>query len=198
MIIRLANKNDCSEIARIHFQEIKWGFLSELGEKFLYYFYQAMIGSESAFLIVAENNESIVGFVSGCANLKKFYKEFVKKYSFKIPFILLTKIFDLSVIKKVFETIKYSKKEKQNLPQAELLSIAVSSEFQGQGVSQKLLEKFLFEMRKRNIDQFKVIVGENLIRAIRFYEKKGFEFHSKSFVHQDMPSRIYIYNIKKQ
>lgn len=198
MIIKLANKDDCSEVAKLHVQEIKWGFLSELGERFLYYFYLATIDSQKAFLIVAENNGSIVGFVSGCIDLKKFYKDFAKKYTFRVLPLLFKKFFSINSLKKIFETRKYTKQEEKNLPKTELLSITVSSKFQGSGIAQKLLENFISEIKKRNIDQFKVIVGENLIRAIRFYEKSGFEFYSQSFIHQDMPSRIYIYNIKKQ
>ena len=156
-----------------------------------------MVNSQNAFLIIAEDNNSIMGFVSGCTNFNKFYKEFIRKYSFKVSFILLRKIFSPDIIVKILETMKYSGQEKKDLPQAELLSIAVLSEFQGKGVSQQLLDGFLIEMKKRNIEKFKVIVGENLDRAIRFYEKNDFKFHSKSFVHKNMPSRIYIYNLKK-
>lgn len=194
MIIRLANKDDCLKIAKIHVQEIKHGFLSELGEKFLYYFYQAIINSSNTFLIVAENNNLVVGFVSGSTDLKKFYKEFFKKYGFKVFLILLRRILNIIIIKKVFETIKYSKKE--DFLKAEFLSIAVLTNFQGLGIARKLLDKFISEMKKRNITKFKVIIGENLTRAIGFYEKNGFKFHSKSFVHKNMPSKIYIYNIE--
>jgi len=198
MIYRLANKKDCFKIAEIHFQEIKWGFLSRLGEKFLCYFYQAMVNSQNAFLIIAEDNNSVIGFVSGCANLKKFYKEFIRKYGFKVSFILLRKFFSPNIVGKILETMKYSGQEKKDLPKAELLGIAVLSEFQGQGISRQLLDSFFIEMKKRNIESFKVIVGENLDRAVRFYEKNDFKFHSKSFVHKDMPSRIYIYNIENR
>jgi len=196
--IRLANKEDCQKVVKIHIQEIKWGFLSRLGEKFLCYFYQAMVNSQNAFLIIAEDNNFVIGFVSGCVGLKKFYKEFIRKYIFKVSFILLRKIFSPDIIGKILETMKYSGQEKNDLPQAELLSIAVLPEFQGKGVSQQLLDRFFIEMKKRNIEKFKVIVGENLDRAVRFYEKNDFKFHSKSFVHKDMPSRIYIYNIENR
>lgn len=195
MSIRLTNKDDCLEVAKLHIQEIKLGFLSELGEKFLYYFYLAMIDSPNAFLIVAEDNGSIIGFISGCIDLKKFYKEFVKKYSPKVFFILLKKFFNLKTIKNILETIKYAGKEKKNLPKAELLALAVKKEFQGQGIAGKMLEKFVWEMKTRKVSDFKVIVGEELSPAIRFYEKNGFKFHSKNFVHQNRPSMIHIYNI---
>ncbi len=192
MIIRLANKDDCSGVAKIHAQEIKLGFLSELGEKFLFYFYSAMIDSPNAFLIVAEDNGSIIGFISGCIDLKKFYRGFVRKYIIKITPILFKKVFNINSLKKILETTKYAKQEEKKLPETELVSFAVSSQFQGRGVAKKLLDEFFSKMRKNGVEHIRVIVGEGLKSAIKFYEKNGFKFYSKSFVHQDMPSRIYI------
>ena len=192
--IRLANKKDCQQVAKIHLQEIKWGFLSRLGEKFLCYFYQALIDSPSGFLIIAQENDSFVGFISGSTDLKKFYKIFSRKYFFKILPLLFRKLFSVNILKKIYETRKYSKEE-NDLPKAELISIALHSQFQGIGISAQLLDEFFLEMKKRKIRTIKVIVGENLVQANKFYQKNGFKFHSKSFVHKDMPSIIYIYNI---
>ncbi len=197
MNIRLAKKNDCQEIAEIHFQEIKYGFLNQLGKKFLSYFYMAMITSPNAFLVVAEEDDKVIGFISGCTNLNKFYKDFVRQYTFKSFLILLKKIFSFSIFKKVFEVMSYSQKEEKDLPQSELLSIAIIKEYQGQGIAQKLLEKFVLEMKTREIKKFRVIVGENLPQANKFYLKSGFVFHSKNSVHKDTPSNIYIYIIEK-
>lgn len=193
MDIRLGNKNDCSQAAEIHLKEIDQGFLNQLGEKFLYYFYRAMVNSPNAFLVVVEEKGSLIGFVAGCINLKKFYKEFVRKYWLRSFLIVLTKI---PLIKKIIELIKYSKGEEKNLPQAELLAIAVKSQFRGKGIAGQMLERFISEMKNRGLDSFKVIVGQSLIEANKFYQKKGFQFHSQEAVHRDQPSNLYIYKIK--
>ncbi len=195
MNIRPAQKQDCQEVAKIHAKQINTGFLSELGEKFLYSFYSAMTDSENAFLLVAEDNSRIVGFISGCFDLGGFYKEFVKKNKLKILPVLLKKIFNLGTANKIFETIKYSKKEKKDLPSAELISIAVLDEFQGRGLAKELLNGLVDVMKERGILIFKVVVGENLGRANSFYKKNGFVFHSTESVHKNRPSSIYIYNI---
>jgi len=196
MNIRLADKKDATQIANLHQREINQGFLRKLGENFLRQLYEAMIVLPSSFIMVAEENNQIIGFVSGCFNISSFYREFLKKYLFKVFFILLPKIFRLTVFKKIFEIIKYPKEVKKNLPSAELLTIAVLKNFHGQGVAQKLFEGFLSEMKNRNIKQFKVVVGESLSRAIRFYEKMGFKLHSSVSIHKNESSRIYIYTIE--
>jgi len=196
MNICLATKNDALEIAKIHKQEINQGFLSQLGIKFLAKLYEAMILSKESFVVVAKENNQIIGFISGCVNVKNFYKDFLKNHTFSAIIILLPKFFNFVTIKKIFETLKYSKRKEDNLPEAELLVIASKREFHGKGIALKTFECFINEMKKREIEQFKVIVGENLSRAIGFYKKMGFSFHSNTNIHGKESSRIYIYNIK--
>ncbi len=107
----------------------------------------------------------------------------------------MPKIFKISILKKIKETLKYKNTNKNNLSQAELLSIAIAKKFQGQGIAQILLAEFIKEMKKRKVNQFKVMVGEKLPRAIAFYEKMGFKFFSKKSIHQGQPSKIYIYDL---
>ena len=189
MRICLADKKDAVHIARIHLREINQGFLSQLGLKFLSKLYEAMILSKNSFVVIAKENNQIIGFISGSVNARKFYKYFFKKYFFQIFFILLLKITNF---KKIFETLKYSQ-ENQDLPQAELLSIAVVKKYQGRGVAQKLFEKFFKEMQKLKVKKFKVVVSENLTSAIGFYAKMGFKYHSSVSIHQNKLSKIYIY-----
>ena len=197
IIISLSDKKDAVQIAKIHQQEINQGFLSQLGIGLLSKLYKAMTVSSNAFAVVAKDNGRVVGFIGGCTNVGKFYRDFLKKYFIQIVFILLPKIFRISTLKKIFETLKYPKQEKEkNLPKAELLTIAVSKEFHGQGIAQKMLEKFAFEMEKRGINVFKVVVGESLSQAIKYYEKMGFEFHSSCSIHGKELSRIYTYKVK--
>jgi len=196
MNISLATKKDSVQIARIHKQEINQGFLSQLGVKFLSKLYEATIMSKNSFVVVARENNQIIGFISGCTNVKNFYKYFLKKYTLWAIIILLPKLLKFATIKKIFETLKYSRKKEENLPETELLVIAIKKEFHGQGIAIKMFNFFVNEMKNKKIKQFKVIVGKNLSRAIGFYEKMGFKFHSNTQIHQGPLSKIYIYNVK--
>jgi len=195
MIIRLATKKDAGQIAKIHKGEITKGFLSQLGEGFLSLFYEAIIFFPDSFVVVAEEGGRVVGFVSGCLNISELYKKFFKKYAISSFFILLPKIFSLVIIKKIFETKGYSQYTEENLPKEELLTIAVFKDFKGRGISKDIFERFVFEMKQRNVKSFKVVVGGDLERAIGFYEKMGLSFHSEIFVHKGAVSKIYIYQI---
>jgi predicted GNAT family acetyltransferase len=67
-------------------------------------------------------------------------------YFFQSFLILLPKIFSSSG--KIAETLLYPSKEKA-LPKAELLTIAVSQKFQGQGIAQHMFKEFTAQMKKR-------------------------------------------------
>ena len=199
--IRKANFHDAKACANIHHQEIATGFLSQLGTRFLEVLYTAMVTSQHALCIVAEDEKGqVVGFVSGCFHVSKFYKEFIVKHGLKAFLILLPQIMKPVVLKKVFETAKYpsiatdtAKNVGENeLPKAELLSIAVKPHVRGMGVSQKLTTALFDECKKRGIQRIKVVVGVENIRANKFYEKVGFELYSDIEVHESERSNVYV------
>lgn len=192
MNISLSHKEDALAMAKIHKAEISGGFLSSLSLAFLSRFYLALVQSPVSFCIVAKENNQVVGFVAGTTNLNAFYKYFLAHYFFQSCIILLPKIF--SSFKKVLETLLYSKK-KESLPKAELLTIAITKQFQGQGLGRLMLAPFIAEMKKRKIAIFKVLVGEELKPAIKFYGKNSFTFLKNITIHGKNPSRVYSYTI---
>ncbi len=192
MIIVLAQKKDALTIAKIHKAEIGAGFLSSLSIAFLTRFYQALIESKSSFCVVAKEQNELVGFIAGVSNMDTFYAYFLGHYFFQSFFILLPSIF--SSFKKIWEALRYPTKE-QSLPKAELLTIAITKEFQGKGVGSLLLPKFVAEMKKRNVGIFKVVVGQQLANAIKFYEKNNFIFLQNTTIHGKDVSKVYTYHI---
>jgi len=195
MLIRLAKKNESRQIAEIHRQEIKKGFLRSLKKSFLTKLYSAIIESEFSFCIVAESDALIIGFIAGATNITKFYQYFLKKYFFQATLTLLPHIFNLRTLRKIFETLFYPKKEKE-LPKAELLTIAVKKKFQGKGAASQMFEKFVLEMKERGVNTFKVVVGKELLPAIKFYERVGFQFLKEIKIHGQESSLVYLYKIK--
>lgn len=192
MIIHLAEKKDARRIAEIHKAEIGKGFLSSLPLAFLEKLYSAAI--ESDFIVVAEDSGTIVGFMAGTTDIKKLYFVFLKKYFFHSVIILFFKIFSFFALKKIIENLLYPKKE-QDLLKAELITVAVKKEFQGKGLAGEMLALFQQEMKNKGVDVFKVIVGEKLKPAIKFYEKSGFKFLKNISLHSDEPSRVYIFEL---
>lgn len=192
--IRKADSINARACALIHQQEIPTGFLSQLGTPFLKLLYTAMIRSRKVIcLVVEDESDQVVGFVCGCSHVGKFYKEFIIKHSLKAFLILLPQLLRPTIFKKVLETAKYEgNSDAPGLPQAELLAIAVRPHVRGTAVAQKLTEALFTECREREIQNIKVVVGSENIRANRFYEKLGFKLHSNTSVHESEVSNVYV------
>ncbi len=193
------NKSYIEQVAGLHSAFLKTGFLSKLGKNFLINLYEAIARSENSFLIVFVEKEKVIGFISGTENLNLFYKYFFKTYFFNIIVSLLPVIFSFNKLKKVIEIICYIKgkdREDVKLPDAELLSIVVEQNSRGKNIGEKLFITLLEEFKKRNIKEFKIIVGSELKHAKKFYEKLGAEQIGEIELHKGADSIIYIFKVE--
>lgn len=196
--IKNAHFSNCREIAKTHKEYLGKSFLATLGEKFLTLLYKTLVEYKKGILLVAEDDGKIIGFVSATADTGGFYKYFIKKKFIKASFLLLPKAINLNIVRKIFETLRYSKKNKTNilLPKAELLSIAVEEDYQRKGVAQQLFKALAKEFYKNGIIEFKIVVGDSLLNAKKFYRKMGCIKVGEFELHRGETSEIYIFKIK--
>jgi ribosomal protein S18 acetylase RimI-like enzyme len=88
---------------------------------------------------------------------------------------LLPHAWRVSVLRRLWETLRYPVDVPKNLPQAEILSIAVSPEAHGRGIGAMLMQAAFDEFRRRGILHLKVSVWVGNATAIKFYLRCGFE-----------------------
>jgi len=198
ILVRNANFSDCREVAKIHKECLAKSFLATLGKKFLILLYKSLVEYKKGILLVAEDDGKIIGFVSATADTGGFYKYFLKKKFIEAGFLLLPKAINLNTLRKIFETLRYSKKNKINilLPKAELLSIAVKEDYQRKEVAQQLFKALTIEFYKNGINEFKIVVGDSLLNAKKFYKKMGCIKVEEFELHRGEISEIYIFKIK--
>ena len=134
-IDRTASVSAFRQIASIHKAEIKEGFLSTLGVSFLSLLYQSLSYSPNSFLILAEDERKIIGFICGGVDTNKVIKHFIIRHGiFALPKLIIN-LFSLNKIRRIFETILYpAQNVNYDLPKPEILNFCVSNEFQGKGV----------------------------------------------------------------
>mgnify|MGYP000883075912 CR=1 FL=1 len=194
MIERLA-KIHAPEAAQLHILGIESGFISSLGLDFVTALYEAIAESKSSFGFVTCEGEEVIGFVAFTENINSLYKSIIWKKGFKFAFLLGSRLFSWTRLKRIWETLLYPSRVKaDDLPAAELLSIAVSPQARGKGIASQLIEAGIAECRKRGMDRMKVLVGANLVAANKLYLKCGFEKAGEIMNHGAL-SNIYLRRI---
>ena len=177
-----------TQVAQLHIEGIKGGFISSLGSKFVCYLYQAIVESDKAFGFVAVKGDKVLGFISCAENTSKVYVMVLKRNFFKLLWAYLPKILHPKNIKSAIETLFYPVRSGNDLPSAELLSVVVAQEERGLGLGRKLVEASKEEFRRRGVISFKTIVYE-LFPSNDFYIRAGFKAvgkycqHGKADVH---------------
>ena len=175
MLIKKFKSEESFQIARLHINSISTGFISSLGERFVTVLYQAIADSPYGFGFIAEENGSVLGFVTFAMDINQLYKSIIFKKGIKFAVLLAGKMFSISRIKRVLQTLFYPSRVKSSaLPSAELLSIAVAPEGRGKGIGKELVAESFKECRKRGLDKVKVLVAAENEAANKLYQKCGF------------------------
>ena len=193
----ILTQSDLREIAALHASNIDQGFLSSLGADFLTLLYQAICESDKAVLFCRRRNGAIIGFVSASHGMKHLYIRLLKHlpslfWSLRSVFISYRKT------RKILELLFRSssgKKSHSVLTHFELLSIAVSADFRGQGIAQELYKELCDYCSDNGIDAFNIVVGDKLAPAHRFYLACGAKPVDKVQIHAGENSTVYVQDI---
>lgn len=164
------------QVAKLHLEGIKGGFITSLGINFITALYDAIAQSDSNFGLVAHEDSKILGFIIFSTNLKQLYKSIILKKGLWFVLLLANRMCSFRQIKNIVETLRYPKRIRSlNIPSTGLMSIAVSYETRGKGLATMLIQKGFSECLKRDIDRVRVLVGTDNVPANALYRKCGFK-----------------------
>tara|TARA_B100000029_G_scaffold13546_3_gene14128 strand:+ start:1186 stop:1809 length:624 start_codon:yes stop_codon:yes gene_type:complete len=184
------------ECARIHAEVIPGGFLVRLGRRFLSALYRHLAGSRHAFLIAALRREEVVGFIVGCEDTRRLYREFLLRNPFPVACAMAGLVFSPSAWKRVYETWRYpSQKLEVELPGNEILNFCVATKCQGKGVGGILFDALCEEFQQREVKEVRIVTGGEQESAHRFYEAKGALLAGEITVHSGAVSRVYVHRL---
>jgi ribosomal protein S18 acetylase RimI-like enzyme len=174
--VRHMRANEASAVARLHAGTITEGFLNKLGLRFLACLYRGIQDDASSHVWIAEEGGDFVGFCAYAQNVGGLYKRVLRKRFLRLAFASLPSSLNPWVLKEVVDTLRYpAKQSAQQLPAAEILSIAVHAKVQGQGVGKQLLQEALSQAKADGETEIKVVAGASLAGANRFYLGCGFQ-----------------------
>lgn len=196
--VRIAIRIDAISITNLHVETLPNSFLSGVSVHFLTCIYKFLIDHE--YLCVYEEDDQVLGFVSFTPNTSKMMKRFVfYNFDFAISLFLKT-IIKPEFMKKLLETFlapfKSTKSTKSTrLPKGELLSISVSPNCQASGIGSQMVKALEEYLKQNKITTYKVVAGEELIGANKFYLKNGFVLANQIRIHGEKLSNVYVKKI---
>ena len=186
------------QVARLHVRCLDQGFLATLGEGFLSLMYEAMDRAAGVTLITEEREGRVVGFITGGTGMGPIYKRMLRS-PLRLGLALAPALVRPAKVRRILEILRYSGDANlpEGVPDAELLSLAVAPEARGSGVADTLYRKLVEDFEARGVDAFRIIVGDALAPAHRFYQRMGATLAGEVQVHEGEPSKVYIHRIQE-
>jgi len=187
VIVVPGTEADAPGAAALHAAEISEGFLPTLGPVFLRRLYRRIVRSEGSFLLVSSDELGLVGMASATEDVGGLYRAFLVKDGPAAAVAAAPRL--LRSWRKVIETLHYPAAERA-LPSAELLSVAVAPRGRGQGLGAELVAGVNEELRRRGVDDAKVVAAADNKAALRLYEAAGYRRTATIEVHGGAPSEV--------
>jgi ribosomal protein S18 acetylase RimI-like enzyme len=185
--VRVGTEADVDLVAALHASEIGEGFLSTLGHPFLARLYRRIVRTPRSFLLVADDDGRVVGFVAGSEDVGALYRTFLLHDGAAAALRALPRI--MRSARRVYETLRYPAGD-NDLPAAELLAIAVEPNARGRGIGHALVDAFTAELRRRHVAAARVVVAADNAGALRVYQASGFKPAVRIEVHQGTASQV--------
>ncbi|MHC4154173.1 MAG: GNAT family N-acetyltransferase [Planctomycetota bacterium] len=162
------------QVARLHTEGISAGYISSLGEKFAEYVYAGIVTSGESFGFVAVEDGRVIGFITCADSVISIYKHILRNHFLKLFLAILPRLFRLSSLRNVLETLFYPSRVQKDLNCVEIVAIVVDEPWRGRGIGRSLIHKAVDETLRRGIGKIRVMVGDPL-PANEFYKRLGFE-----------------------
>lgn len=190
-MISVLTPADAAAVAELHRKAISTSFLANLGRGFAKHLYKGLLSSASAFGFACTGTEGrMLGYVACAESTSAVYRQALLRQGAMMAFWLLPYLWRSSVLKHLWETLVYPAALPGDLPNAEVLSIAVAAEAHGRGIGTSLMAAAFAEFRQRGIHHVKVAVGAENSSAIAFYQRCGFRL-AMTRTHHGKPMNIY-------
>jgi len=189
--LRPAARADAARLAELHAARISEGFLPELGHGFLTRLYRRIIASPDAFATVAVLDGTVVGFAAGATDLGRLYRSFVLHDGIGAGIRAAPKL--LRSWRRVLETLRYPGTT-TDLPDAEILAVAVDARLTGHGIGGRLVAAGLDELASRGARTAKVVAGAENVAALALYTRCGFVPFARIELHAGTTSEVLVWS----
>mgnify|MGYP002507931750 CR=1 FL=1 len=172
-----ANPKYIMQIAKLHKKAFPSFFLTQLGIPFLSILYNGYMEDKDSGIIVAEDNDKIIGFIAYSNDYPMFYKRLIKYHLIKFVVCSVgVVIIHPSFLKRLLGAFKKSESVVKEERYVELASICVDPSIKNRGVGTELINYL------KKIVDFNTYAYINLEtdadgndKVNKFYVKNGFK-----------------------
>lgn len=189
--LRSGRLQDAAQLARLHVECLPESFLPSLGQRFMQLMYEAIATDEQGAIVVADQGSRVVGFVSAVSSVPEFYRRFYRTHGLKAFAYALPRLVRWPVLKRAFETARYPARTPQ-IPEAEILSVALDPEYRGRGTGRAMVQEALRELQRRGVMEAKVVAQIDLTAANQLYRSMGFQLIDQIDVHDGQKSNVWV------
>lgn len=175
--VQKADIEDTFSITHIHLLAFKNFFLSSLGEDFLKVYYTCFIKNKDSVVLIAKENDKILGFAAATALCKGFNTALIKQnlFSFSLVGLKLLVTNPKALVRLARNMTKKSDNVQSKEEYAELYSIGVAPEGQGKGIGKELLSRIEQELLERKVDKLSLTTDYyDNDKTIGFYKAMGY------------------------
>lgn len=164
------------DLAELHKRAFPSFFLTQLGRSFLCTLYTGYMEDENSGIIVAEDNERLIGFIAYSNDYPKFFKSLIKHHLIEFIFCSVgAAIRHPSYCKRLMGAFKKSESVIKEERYVELASICTDPKFANRGIGTKLID---FLKKCVDFEKYAYINletdADNNEKANKFYIKNGF------------------------
>lgn len=177
MRIEVSNNTEyVNEIVQIHMETFTGFFLTFLGKGFLKQLYKGFMEHSKSDVIIAVEDEKIIGFCAFSENLSEFYKYLIKKKLLLFAWYAMGAFLRKpAVIFRLLRAFSYSSESKRDESYIELSSIGVSPAKKNEGLGSNIINylKEISDWTKFKYIKLETDRDDNEA-ANHFYCKNGF------------------------
>ncbi len=172
-VLRAATADDGPAVGALHAEQIPGGFLALLGPDFLARLYRRITRSSGSFLLVADADGRVAGFIAGSSDVRALYREFLVHDGPAAVLGAARRL--LGGWRSAIETLRHGAPGAAGTGRGtELLAVAVDPAWQGRRIGARLVDAFVNRVRADGGRAAYVVVAADNAPAVGLYRGAGF------------------------
>jgi ribosomal protein S18 acetylase RimI-like enzyme len=179
------------EVAEVHHAELVEGTLRNLGVEGLEVIYRSSVSVPKCGLWCAVESNHVIGFITGCADIRRYYRSLFLRSALPLAFISFQRILKTRSFGHLFKALVYPFQksswihppEEIHETNAELVAVAVEKEFHHRGIGRILVAQLEEAFREWQIGPiYHVATDSRDPLSNGFYQGMGFvKYGEKKF-----------------